>query len=290
MADDPEKKEEQPKDAASALANYLKAPKKRKRSFVVLALNAGFDEDIGLNIETYVSEKFNYGVLCPKNEKELKRAFARQLALIIIDDEFLDLKEILLLIKSLKEKKNAEVVPVMFLTREPEKLIKFYHEILLPYQESDEFVVYPGSPIKQILSRVKNGLERKSRRRSRRYNVDLPVQFSFLGEDKQYPGKFVDLSVHGALLKADGENQKIFRVGRQLRITLDVSKYLIPTEGEFLKISAVVQRVFISGVEAGIRFEFLTERKNILLSQLLTDFVSKQMLRKSQALRLGKKI
>ena len=244
-----EKGKEKEGGGGGGVTSYLKTPKRKKRSFVTIALGPSFDPDLGIAIETFVNENFSLGVLIPKNERELKRALLRQISLIVLDDEFIGLTECMRLVRGFKEKRHIDSAPTLFLTREPERLIKAYRDILLPYQESDEYVVYPSMPIKQVLSCIKSAIDKKSRRRSRRYSVDIPVTYSYLGETVIHHGRFTDLSVHGALIKAEGGDPKPFKESRQLRLTIDVRKHLTPDEGEFLKVSARVQRVFISGKE-----------------------------------------
>src|SRR5690606_13500214 len=120
----------------------------------------------------------------PKNAEDLVRHFSKQIMLLVFDDEFMDLRDGLMLIKKLKEKKGA-VIPVLFLTRRPDELVKAYNEILLPYHEADEYVNYPKLPMSHILSKVKTGLVNRNRRRSRRYSVDVPITFWRLSSEER---------------------------------------------------------------------------------------------------------
>jgi hypothetical protein len=272
------------KGKTTGIADYLSAPRKKRKSFVVLALGKGMKPDMAGGITAFVRTNFKtFAMAQAKTIEELRKHFTRQVVLLVFDDEFTDLEQGLELVAELKQKKSNTVVPVLFLTRNPELLIDTYNKRLLAFHEADEYLNYPKVPMTHVLSKVRAGLANRNRRRSRRYKVDTPVAYLSLSDDAQLPGKLLDLSIHGALVKA--EEGKIFRLGDQLKLHLPISGYLPPVEGEFLKISARVRRVFISGSLAGVSFEHVTEKQLLTLTRFLTEMVNAQTVRRAVGAR-----
>jgi hypothetical protein len=129
--------------------------------------------------------------------------------------------------------------------------------------------------VKQVLGRVKIGIEHQNRRKSRRYTVNIDLGFFHLTHNRVFQGKFIDMSIHGALIKSAELDR--FHIGDQLKINLPISKFLGVENGEFMNVSAKVRRVFISGNTAGISFEYLSERQQYLILQYVTSMVNYQL-------------
>jgi len=156
--------------------------------------------------------------------------------------------------------------------------VSLYNKILLPYHEVDEYVAYVGATQGQVFARIKAGVENNNRRKSRRYRVDIPVVYQVLGEEKPLSGRLLDISVHGALLRSD--EGRVFKMRDQLKIHLPVSDLLPPTYGEFLRLSARVRRLLISGERVGASFEFMSENQLTVLTKFVTELVQLQLTRK----------
>ena len=279
-----EEKEEQKQDDKGNITDFLQAPRKKRKNYVILALGDQFDIDLTQAIEGFVKRSFpQLATSLPASSIELQRQFGRNISLLIVNDEFGDPIELMQLILSLKRKRHTEVIPVLFLTRNPQRLVEAYHTHLLEYNESDEFIYYPGISKQQIFSRIKNGVETKNKRRSRRYKIDKPVSFYHLEQDKTIPARFLDLSVHGALLKA--ESECLFKIGDQLRVNIPVGSLLTGEKGDFLKLAGKVRRVYISGSMAGVSFEYLSESQIYCLTKFLTGHVAREMERRSAAFK-----
>jgi hypothetical protein len=200
-----------------------------------------------------------------------------------MNDEFTDKPTVMSLIRALKEKRRNETIPVLFLTRDADDLVRIYHKELLLYHESDEYVVYPGNPRQQIMARIKAGIDNQNHRRSRRYSVNLPIGLFHLNKDVLIEGRIVDLSMHGALINA--EKDVIFRPGDQVKISIPIHEYIQYEYGDFIKISAKVRRVFISGNKVAISFEHVTDNQGHLIGQLLLAIVSKQFARQTARIK-----
>lgn len=260
--------------AQHKLEAYLQGPRKKRKNYVILALGDNFDRQISSGIEGYVKKSYPALALSTaRNTEELTRQFGRNISLLIVNDSFADRAQVMAIIKTLKEKRRDENIPVLFLTKDAEALIKAYHEELLLYRESDEYLVYPITTLPQILSRVKNGIDAKNRRKSRRYPVSLPVTYFHLTHDTQAEGRVIDLSMHGALLTA-GQNT-IFRLGDQIKLSIPSSGFIHMADGDFIRISGRVRRVFISGNQAALSFEHVSGKQSQLIGQLLLAIVGR---------------
>jgi hypothetical protein len=278
------KKLESPEDKTAAkIEAYLQGPRKKRKNYVIFALGERFDKDLAYALETYVRKSHpGLAISTPKTPDELTRQFGRNISLLVINAEFTDKTLVMGLVRALKEKRRTELIPVLFLTRDAEELVDTYHRELLLYHEGDEYIVYPGTPRQQIMSRIKSGIENQNHRKSRRYTVNLPLSLYHLNLNQIIEGRIVDLSMHGAIIIADKD--VIFRLGDQIKLTIPIRDYIVYENGDFIRISARVRRVFISGTKVAISFEHVTDQQAHLVGQLLLAIVSKQFNR--QTLRL----
>lgn len=273
------------KSNKNRVAEYLQAPRKKRKSYVLVACGKNISQDLQAGIDQFLKVQFKQlAISHPKTPDELKKQFARQVVLLVIDDEFgVDLAQCMELVRDLKKKRTASATPVLFLTRSPEDLIKTYNTTLLPFQEVDDYLNYSKAVPGHVFSKIRASLMNQNRRKSRRYKVDIPVSYFLLHEDRFLEGAVIDLSIHGALLKSgDG---RIFHPGEQLKIHVPIATYLPPTEGDYLKLSAKVRRVFISGTQAGVSFEFVTDKQLMILTRYLTELVNSQNVRRMQAFK-----
>jgi len=252
-----------------AITDYLVSPKKKRRQYVVLLLSERFNLDLKRAIIRFIKETYpGLSVAEPKSLLDFRRQFIRKIHIVIVDDEFDDIDKTMLLIDDLKVRKKNEAVPCLFLTRQPDNLLKSYHQHLAAYHEVDEFCHYLKVKPHQLLSRIKVGIEQNNRRRSRRYNVFIPIYFYHLSNNNQQPAAITDLSAHGAKIEADDEDFQ-FRQGDQLKLSIPVSEFFPPKDGDFLRLSAKVRRVFMAGNSAGISFEHVSDPQFLGLARIL---------------------
>lgn len=269
---------------AAKIEEYLQGPRKKRKNYVIFALGERFDKDLSFSMESYVRKSHpQLAISNPKTPDELKRQFGRNISLLVISDEFSDTSLVMNLVRILKEKRRNELIPVLFLTRDAELLVDTYHKELLLYQEADEYIVYPSAQRQQIMSRIKSGVENQNHRRSRRYTVNLPVSFFHLTRDEYIDAHIIDISMHGAVITADKD--LIFRQGDQVKLNIPIAGHIQHEGGDFMKISARVRRVFISGNKVAVSFEHVSEKQAHLIGQLLLALVSKQFARQTQKLR-----
>lgn len=268
---------------SGSLTDFLTAPRKRRKNYVIVAAPANFDTDLLGGIEGYVKRSFpGLAISKPRSLEELVRQMGRNIALLILCDGFDNAEEQRLLdvIRVMKEKRREEAIPVLFLTRNAARLVRAYHETLLPYHETDEYLELSGITRPQLFGRIKEGIENKNRRRGRRYKVSLPASFYLLSKDKTFHAELQDLSIYGALLHSEGE--QLLRAGDQLKLHIPISGVLPPHEGEFLRLSGKVRRVFISGNLAGVSFEHVSDQQLKKLTLLLTKLVMRDLGKKAQ--------
>jgi hypothetical protein len=268
------------KEKGSSVADYLAAPRRKRKSFVLLALGKDTTADLQGPLEQFLRAHFKgAAIAAPRSVDDLMRNFARQIVLLVFDDEFTDLKTGLELVRELKRKRSGVGVPVLFLTRHPSRLVDAYNKVLLPWHEGDDYVDVSRSEVPLLLSKVRTGLTGGFKRRSRRYAIDIAAAYDLLTDDRRYPGRIIDMSVHGALLKA--EDGRIFKPGEQLRLHLPVDGKAMNLQGDFLRLAARVRRVFIGGAQAGVSFEHLSEGQVLALTTFITDLVETQLARQS---------
>jgi hypothetical protein len=258
------------------VADFLAAPRKKRRSYIVTALTQNTASDFRNSIEHYVRVNFkNVALAHARNIDELKKAFGRQVIMVIYDDEFTDLDTGLTMISGLKRKKTAVPSSILFLTRQPSSLIEKYNKVLLPFHESDDYLVLERTEVPILFSKIKSGLTQQSRRRSRRYRVDVPVSYFALNDDKFFNGRLTDLSIHGAMLETS--DSRLFVYEEQIKISIPSGSFLDAAEGDYLKLSARVRRVHIGGNMAGISFEHVSEKQLLRLTAYLSSLVNEQV-------------
>lgn len=264
-------------DKQAHITDYLQAPRKKRKNFVILAIPKGFESELVTTIVGFIRQHFpQLAISHPESKKELTRQFGRNISLLIIDHEFATGEHaVLKLIRSLKVKRKEEVIPVLFLTKNPAKLIAGYHKILLPYQEADDYIVYKKDSKQKLLSRIRSGIDATDARKSRRFKIDHEIMFFHLDQTGSIRGKLVDISVHGAQIIAN--NSILFKEGDQIKISIPIGNKVHSEFGDFLKISARVRRVFIGGNHAGISFEYVSENQNIRLTKFVVACATSQM-------------
>jgi c-di-GMP-binding flagellar brake protein YcgR len=98
-----------------------------------------------------------------------------------------------------------------------------------------------------------------------------------LTKDASFKANIIDLSVHGALIVAEKLDR--FNLSDQIKISIPAAQVLGISQGEFLKISARVRRVFIGGSTAGVSFEFVTEKQENQLTRILTSIAREDLVK-----------
>ena len=245
-----------------------------------MAASGKFDRELSIGIAGYV--KKNYPSLAlsnPKTPTDLRRQFGRNISLLILDDEFAEKEEIIDLVKTLKTKRKSELIPVLFLTKNARQLVVDYHKHLILYQEADEYIQYTGIPKQNVYARIKIGIDTRNRRKSRRYNVNIPLRFFHLDQNREINGVLEDISIHGSILRASDDC--LFRDCDQLKLNIPTADYIYLGEGDFLKLSARVRRVYISGTRVALSFEHMSDTQHYKLGKLLSVLVTRDMARKS---------
>ncbi|MBP9706347.1 MAG: PilZ domain-containing protein [Oligoflexales bacterium] len=257
-----------------SVADYLDGPKKKQKHFILLALSETIPSELKSAIESYLKNQFkNFQISRPKNSQELMKSIKRQIKVLIVDDEFSPLDETIENVKKFKEKHYENDIPVLFLSRNPALLIENYHNKLLMYQESDDYVQYSKLRNEDVLNKIKNIINGEHKRRSRRYKLNIPVTYYQFRYNRVGKGFIVDLSMHGALLK--GESDHIFEGDEQIKISMPIRGFVDPASGEYLSLATRVKRIFIAGSKVGLSFEYMNEDKITKLSEFLVNYVAK---------------
>lgn len=256
------------------VADFLQAPKKKQRNYIVFAAGPNLTADMKDAITKFLETLSKLFVLVqPRSAEELARQISRQIHLLIVDDSFAERTKLLRLVRFMKEKRSAKGLPVMFLTRDPAGLTDDYRRELLVHQESDDFIGLKGSEPTEIVGRIKQAIETRNRRRSRRFKAALPISWQMLGASQWSVCELVDISLHGAQI-AEPSSSVVFQVRSQVRLQIPVAGQVNAADGEILRLSARVRRVSVDGGMAGLSFEHLTDRQVLALTQLITNLAS----------------
>jgi hypothetical protein len=262
--------------ASGGVAEFLQAPRKKQQNYVVFAISGGFRSEIRDEVLTYLQSLSKTLVLVqPKTPEELARQVSRQIHFLLIDDSFAERSKLLKLVRFMKEKRSAAGMPVMFFTRDPAGLTADYRQELMAHQEVDDFISLKGANPVEVVARIKQFIEARNRRRSRRFKAALPVMYQVLGATKWSPCQLVDISLHGAQI-ANAPQDALFHEKAQIRIQIPVAPWIGSADGELLHLSARVRRVSVGGEMAGLGFEHLNSRQLLALTKFVTALAASQ--------------
>ena len=256
-----------------AVVDYLQAPRKKRKSYVVLATGPSVDQDTVNAIQRFMRsqyEKLSFVVV--KSLDDLVKYSTRNIVLAIVDDRLSTRFETLDTIRKLKEQKTDGPMPTLFLTRDSQELINEYQKILKVWHEVDEYIVVTEVARHAIFTKIKAGLDNNNQRRGRRYKVAIPIHFKLLDSgEKIYKGNILDFSIHGALLSVEDDAHH-FALKDQILCLIPISQY-VKGDTDVFRMSARVRRVLISGDKAGISWEYISEAKVTTMTSLLTSIV-----------------
>lgn len=257
----------------SSVTDYLQAPRKKRKNYVIAAFEQSFNNELIGAIEGFIKKAFPaLAVSRPQSKEELSRQFGRKISLLIMSDQFDNIHTVLDLVKTLKIRRKNEVIPVLFLTRDEKTLIESYHKNLLAYHETDEYINYINATNRSVFAKIKNGIDTKNTRRARRYKISHNGSFFHLNSGKKLSMRLIDLSIHGALIEASEDF--LFRESEQLLVSIPTKGYLSLEGGDYLKLSGRVRRVSISGNIAAISFEHMSDQQYTNITNFLTRMVT----------------
>jgi DNA-binding response OmpR family regulator len=284
-AKDSEAKEESQAEKKKAVVEYLQAPRKKRKSYIVLAFGENFDPDTAGTITKYVKTQFpKLSIATPKSLDEFTKQFNRQIQLVIADDHFIEQEPTLEILRRLKEKKHESATPVLFLTKDSESLIENYSKHLSMWHEVDDYIVLDQTSRPSLFQKIKNGVDGKNQRRSRRYKTSFAARYTLLdNEEKKLECEVVDISLHGALLRT--LTPHVFSTKDQLVIHIPYGNYIKEDAADIIRIAARVRRVFINGDVAGLSWEHINETKLIQLTKLLRALVGSGVSKLANAAR-----
>jgi hypothetical protein len=271
--------------SGQAIEDFLQAPKKKRKSYVIFAPGSGMETETITAVEKFIKSQFpKLTFVTARNSDDVMRYASRNIVLSIFDDEFLTRQDTMRLVRKLKETKTDGPMPTLFLTKSTGDLVDSYRQELLPWHEVDEYVHYESEPRHVIFRKIKFGIESQNRRRAKRFKVDIPVHFQVLDMgDIKYSGQIRDFSIHGALISV-AEGTHNFSTRDQIMVHLPLSKY-VKGAADILRISARVRRVLISGDQAGLSWEYLSEEKIALLTRLLFAIVDSSLVKSANETR-----
>lgn len=194
--------------------------------------------------------------------KDVERTYMQKKTVVLIVHYLAeDNTDLIAFLVYLKQKKNT---PLFFLTTHPEGLVTEYRAKLFAYQEADDFVTLPlKEPVfYQKIQRMMAGNFRKAKR----FKMSDPVFYMLpMIGDERIEASLLDISLSGFYISTKNE---IFKTDQQLQLQIPLARYRLfrLKYGELLKLGAKVERVNISGNEAGCSLLHVEEiQKEILL-------------------------
>ena len=253
---------------------------KKNRTYIIGAFNLEFNEGYHTVISDFLKKK-NLGseFIIVDETRDLLKLFNRNIKLMIIDDHFTNIEHCIKLAKSLKKKKNNNNSPVLFLTSNPTKLLQLHQDELSDHQNLDRYIYISDTSSSLITEEIESILEPNKiveieRRQSARVNLNKKIRISRLNQIEEIAGILSNMSMHGAVVEAS--EKLVFLHNEQLQITMPISQERVVQSqySEFIKLSATVQRVYMSANKVAIRWNHVTEDQNLVLSELLMNFMS----------------
>lgn len=268
-----------------SVVEHLQAPRRKRKSFVVMAAGPNSDADTVNAIQRFMKSQYSKVSFVVLNSlNDLVKYSNRNIILALIDDELEDRAITMQTIKKIKEKKTDGPMPTLFVTRNGTALVEAYRTELSRWHEVDEYIDLHESPRHALFTKMRGILDNKNQRRGRRFKVAMPVTFQVLDTgEKQYQGTLLDLSIRGAMLSVeDGVHN--FSAKDQLLIHLPISKF-IKSNTDIFRIAGKIRRVMISGTKAGITFEYLSDDKMTNLTAVIATIVDVSLAKSANATR-----
>lgn len=258
----------------SKVSDYLKNPNAQKKPLVIIALEQDFNRQKFATLQGQVAKlKAEYEFLVAATPRDLLRKSHRNISLVIISDQFCEQNLMLGCLKELKLKKHANMFPILFLSADPKKLIDGYHQVLLAFHEIDEYLPLTDFKPSLLNQRIEECLTPQQQRRAKRYKVDEPIKLYHLQADETTPASLIDISLYGA--KVDGKKNDLFNLRDQVRLIIPIVRTIGYNSGEFLRLSARVRRVHLSGTTVAVAFEHVNDSQTVVLAKLLAYYLNR---------------
>ena len=260
----------------SNVADHLQGPRRKKREFVFFAFGGGFDRGLYREIDSYFHQKHpSFYYARPKNPGDFNRMAGRKMLVMMIDDSFNGINGNIDVVRAIKERAGSEAAPIIFFTQDRDALILEYNRRLKFYQESDSYIEYSNLNKAQIFDRIDRVLmTMNTGRKSRRYRVNMEIEFGLFGVERKMPVRLIDLSMHGAQIEF-AEPQE-YHPGQQLRVRVPLTRNGYQQSGEFLLLSGKFRRVFLNGRRFGVSWEHLSAKQHMMLTDFLFKLVAAQ--------------
>jgi hypothetical protein len=263
-------------DNKKSVSDFLQVPRKKRKHYIVTLFSDSFDPNLSATLGSYFRTNYKHlQVAKVSSVEELRRNFNKIISLLVIDDEAAPLADIMDAVYDLKVRRKSEKIPVAFMTRNPRDLIEEYHQKLAPFHEVDDYLSYQKCSTQEMIGRIRKIMEVTNRRKSRRFAINLPIKMFHLEANKMIDAIITDLSIHGA--KICGKQDFTFRDGDQLKLHLPVAGYIDYSEGDFMRVSAKVRRVMMSGRDIAVSFEHFSDHQFLRMTQFVSGIARQQI-------------
>ncbi len=268
-------------DVAAALLSQPTSKKKRRYVLLLGAKSSVNDQDLRTMEKSCGSALTEHTTLRLEDPDEALRAVVvKNVELIVLDPSFLRSTE--LSVDFALEVKRRKPCPIVFLTREENKLVELYRQKVNLYAEMDDYLAKPVDPL-EAQSRLRR-IASIEGRAAKRVSLGTPAEVYCLNSGRTLRATLADLSLVGFGLTL--EEQQVIRTGEQVRVSLNLAQCGIfhPFYGDQLRLAGRVRRISLDGTRVGASTEHLTAMQHDCLVRVLEVF-----LRRQRAQRKGSK-
>jgi len=196
----------------------------------------------------------------------LKALILKNIEIVIIDSSLFNNTSIS--IDYALECKKRKKCPILFVAKDPQKLIQEYREKLFMYEESDNYFSEPLD-IDEFTKKLQQ-VGSSAGRSAKRFAINIPLKLYRLNNNTQYSVTLTDLSLVGFGLILNHEDIFSQHEQIQIKIPLSIFKIFHAQYGEFLPLSAKLRRLSINGDNLGFSIEHITPMQIEVLCEILS--------------------
>ncbi|MBX9703647.1 MAG: PilZ domain-containing protein [Silvanigrellaceae bacterium] len=246
-----------------------KSSRKKKRFLLFLYSSKTADSNNVRSIERIISTSLQSFILIRLEDPDeaLKAVIVKNIEGVIIDASFF--MDDSIAIDFALEIKNRRKCPIFFIANNENKLVEEYRKKMFAYEELDDYFLAPIDPVEfsKSLKRATNNPGRAAKR----FNLNTSLSIQNVIDEKKYSVVLNEISLIGFLITL--EDDLSLQRKEQIRIKIPLKEFNIfhPIYGEFMHLSAKVQRISINGKKIGCSFEHITPMQQEVLIDIIEN-------------------
>lgn len=244
------------------------SPKKKKKYILFLYTHSHDNEEKIRMMEKAIQKTLKNFVLVRLEEPDegLKALIVKNIEIVVIDSSLFN--DDLVAVDYALECKKRKKCPVLFVAKDPQKLIHEYRQKLYAYEEFDNYFNDPVD-IAEFTKKLQQ-VGSSQGRTAKRFSLSIPIKLYRLNTNSVYSVTLTDISLVGFGVLLD--HTDIFTQNEQVQIKVPLSLFKIFHEqyGEFLPLSGKLRRLSINGESLGFSIEFVTPMQVEVLCDILS--------------------